>query len=112
MGQLIDDLLPLARITRAEPRLGPVALSEIARRIADELRQREPQRVVDFVIADAVAATGDANLLAIALSNLLENAWKFTAKKPVARIEFGVTQTGEDRIYYVKDMAPVSTWLT
>ncbi len=89
MGQLIDDLLQLSRVTRAEFHTGPVNLSEIARSIAADLRQSAPERHVEFVIPDGVTARGDARLLRAALDNLLGNAWKYTGKHETARIEFG-----------------------
>jgi light-regulated signal transduction histidine kinase (bacteriophytochrome) len=89
MAELIDALLALSRVTRAEFQRERVDLSAIVREIAEELRQREPQRGVEFVVADGLTAEGDARLLRAALENLLGNAWKYTAKQPQARIEFG-----------------------
>src|SRR5690606_2741330 len=76
MGQLIDDLLKLSRLTRDEMRLERVDLSALARSIAAELREMEPERNVTFAIADGLTAMGDARLLRAALQNLLANAWK------------------------------------
>ncbi len=103
MGQLIDDLLKLSRVTRAEMRRETVDLSQMARTIAEELRKAQPERQVEFVIAEGLIAHGDAHLLQVALANLLDNAWKFTSKKPHARIEFGSTQHGGERVYFVRD---------
>jgi PAS domain S-box-containing protein len=103
MGQLIDDMLTLSRITRADIAIGPVDLSSIARDVAAELEQGDPERKVEFVIQDGVAARGDARLLKVALENLLGNAWKFTSKHPRARIEFGVEQQSGERVYFVRD---------
>jgi PAS domain S-box-containing protein len=90
MAELIDALLALSRVTRAELRREPVDLSRLAREIAAELRRSEPERGVQFVVADGLTAEGDARLLRAALENLLGNAWKYSAKQPQARIEFGM----------------------
>ena len=94
MGHLIDDLLNLSRITRGEMVRQPVNLSALAREVVAELRQREPDRVVETVIADGLAADGDPRLLRVALANLIGNAWKFTSKTPQARIEVGFLSGG------------------
>ncbi|MFH0953735.1 MAG: PAS domain-containing protein [Verrucomicrobiota bacterium] len=98
MSRLIEDLLSLARLTQQAMRRAPVDLSRVARSIADELKQREPGRNVDFVIADGVTAEGDADLLEIVMQNLLENAWKFTSKKGQAKIEFGCLSISDFRL--------------
>ena len=103
MAQLIDDLLTLSRVTRSEMRLETVNLSALARAIAAELRRPQPERPVEFVIADGLVARGDPGLLRVALVNLLGNAWKFTGKHPRARIEFGVTSPNGQPIYFVRD---------
>ena len=89
MDLLIEDLLKLSRVTRAELQRQPVNLSLAAEAIASELRKAEPERVVDLVIAPDLSAEGDERLLRIALDNLLRNAWKFTVRQPLARIEVG-----------------------
>ena len=91
MGQLINDLLNLSRITRSELTCQPVDLSDIAQEIVAELQKRDPQRQVEFVIAKSLIVQGDAHLLRIALQNLLENAWKFSGTRQKARIEVGQT---------------------
>jgi two-component system, sensor histidine kinase and response regulator len=89
MGQLIDDLLRLSRIRGAEIRPQSFCLSELVSTIAAELRAGDPARSVEFLVQPEVHVYADAALLRIALENLLRNAWKFTSKKPSARIEFG-----------------------
>lgn len=93
MGQMIEGLLALSRVTREELRHAPVDLTALAREIAADLQQRDPGRaeLVEFVIAEHVTAEGDARLLRIALENLLGNAWKYTGKHERARIEFGIS---------------------
>jgi PAS domain S-box-containing protein len=103
MGQLIDDLLRLSRVTRAEMEREAVDLSELARGLAEELRRGEPARVVEMVIAPGTTAVGDPKLLRIALQNLLANAWKFTAKQAQARIEFGAAPREGQLVFFVRD---------
>lgn len=103
MAGLIDDLLKLSRLTRADMALEPVDLGELACAVADELRAQEPAREVAFEIAADAIVQGDKRLLAILIQNLLGNAWKFTSKHPRARIEFGVAERDGERVYYVRD---------
>ncbi len=103
MGQLIDDLLALSRVSRSEILREEVDLSEVARTIAAELQAREPERRVEFVIQDGVVANGDTRLLRVALENLLGNAWKFTGKRDQARIEFGLTEHDGQQACFVRD---------
>jgi signal transduction histidine kinase len=103
MGRLIDDLLNLSRVSRAEMRRERVNLSEIAGKIADMLRKTQPERQTEFIIAQSLVAHGDGQLLSLVLENLLDNAWKFTGKNPHAVIEFGITQHEGSRAYFVRD---------
>ncbi|HLH93876.1 MAG TPA: response regulator [Xanthobacteraceae bacterium] len=102
MARLIDDLLALSRVTRAELRRAPVDISALARSIAGRLAQASPQRVVELVIADGLRANGDDGLIAIALDNLLGNAWKFTRDTAQARIEVGESPD-EPGTFFVRD---------
>ncbi len=103
MAELIDDLINLSRVTRAEMRLEKVNLTDIALSIARELKEIQPDRKVEFLIADGIGASGDARLLRVVLDNLLGNAWKYTGKHPKARIEFGITGANGGSAYYVRD---------
>jgi PAS domain S-box-containing protein len=103
MGELIDGLLGMARLTRHELELEPVDLSLVARSITDRLRENDPQRQVDIVIAEGARAQGDRRLLEVVLQNLLANAWKFTRKQPQARIEFGREEGDEKPVFFVRD---------
>ncbi len=103
MGQLIDDLLKLSRVTRAELHREKVDLSEIARAAASELSRREPDRRVEVCIAEGVTAEGDAALLRLVLENLMGNAFKFTSKRVDARVEFGMERQNGGPVYYVRD---------
>ena len=103
MSQLIDDVLHLSRVTRADLRDQEVDLSSIAGLILTRLQESEPERKMDAKVRPGVLVTGDSQLLKIAMENLLENAWKFTAKEPESRIEFGMMQAGGEATYFVRD---------
>jgi light-regulated signal transduction histidine kinase (bacteriophytochrome) len=103
MAQLIDDLLNLSRVTRTEMRRGEVDLSALAGEVAENLRKAEPSRDAEIVVAPGLRASGDARLLRVVLVNLLDNAWKFTRKKPQARIEFGLADKDGEQAYFVRD---------
>ena len=103
MGHLIDDLLQLSRLARVEMRKEQVNLSAMAQTIAARLQEGEPQRQVKFKIQKGMSARGDARLLEVALTNLLDNAFKFTGKTPQARIEFGQTEIEGQRTFFVRD---------
>ena len=90
MAQLIDDLLNLSRVTRAPLNPEPTSLSTIAQHIIRELQQTEPNRIVEVAITPNIIANSDPRLMKVVLENLLNNAWKFTSKQQLARIEFGV----------------------
>lgn len=102
MDKLIEDLLKLSRVARGEIQHQPINLSGIAQQIADELTKTEPGRAVEFAIAPNVSANGDERLLRLVMDNLLRNAWKFTGKKPQARIEFG-RENGDTSPFFVRD---------
>jgi signal transduction histidine kinase/ligand-binding sensor domain-containing protein len=103
MGHLIEDMLKLSRVTRGELRMNPVNLSALVEEIAAELAREEPARKVNLTVAPGIAVVGDGNLLRIALENLLGNAWKFTSRREAAKIEFGVTEQGGQRVFFVRD---------
>lgn len=103
MGQLIEDLLKLSRISRCEMSQETVDLSALAEEVATELRRDQPERRVELVIVPGLMAQGDGRLLRVALENLLGNAWKFTGNHSHVRIEFGVTRHNDQRVYFVRD---------
>ena len=104
MSALIDDLLLLAQVSRAEMSLGPVDLSAEVAAIADELQAREPGRRVRFAIQDGVWVNADRTLIRTVVQNLVENAWKYTSKRDGATIEFGATAAEDAGVCcYVRD---------
>lgn len=103
MKSLIDDILNLSKISRQEIKKQQTNLSQIALSIIEELKASQPQRVVKVDIQDNMIANVDKNLIHIALSNLLGNAWKFTGKTPDARIRFNKQIKNGKSIYSIKD---------
>lgn len=104
MGQLIDDLLKLSRITMAEMSRDTVNLSMLAGCVAAELKKAAPGRKVEFIIEKGLTVTGDVRLLRVAMENLIGNAWKFTGNKEASRIEFGASGIKDGRrVFYVRD---------
>ncbi|HJQ35901.1 MAG TPA: ATP-binding protein [Thermoanaerobaculia bacterium] len=99
MRDLIDGLLQMSRLSRADVQREAVDLSAIARNVAGDLQQRDPARNVHFEIHDGVRAVGDERLLHAVVENLMSNAWKFTRERKQARIEFG----SSGGAYYVRD---------
>ena len=90
MGELIDGLLRLSRTTRGELRRDAVDLSALAARLLGELAAAEPEHRVTWTVAPGLAARGDERMIEVVLANLLDNAWKYTAKTPQPKIEVGV----------------------
>lgn len=103
MAELIDDLLELARVGRADLRRDRVDLSAIGRSVANELQKVEPGRQVQLDIEDGLIADGDRGLIRIVLENLFGNAWKFTAHVAPAKIQLGRAQADREIVYFVRD---------
>jgi light-regulated signal transduction histidine kinase (bacteriophytochrome) len=104
MAQLIDDLLALSKVTRAEMKDERVDLSDIAAQIVADLRRLPTERTVAVTIAPGMTATGDPHLVRLALQNLIENAWKFTGRREQATIEVGSTKDEDGTpAFYVRD---------
>jgi signal transduction histidine kinase len=103
MDDLINALLQLSRVSRAPIELKRVNLTAIAKTIVTRLRDAQPDRQAEFIIQPKLTAQCDANLLDIALHNLLDNAWKFTGRCSRTRIEFGKTNNKGNQAYFVRD---------
>ncbi|HEY1338820.1 MAG TPA: response regulator [Bryobacteraceae bacterium] len=103
MCELVEDLLNFSRLTRVEMNEQSADLSALVRSLAAELAGRDPERQVEFVIQDDVAAWCDPTLMRAALENLLENSWKFTRKHAHSRIEFGMTKGPDGPVYFLRD---------
>ena len=101
--ELVDELLNLARLSRAPLRREQVDLSAMALAIGAEMAAREPGRQVRLDVSEGIVASGDPVLLKLTLQNLLENAWKFTRQREQACIEFGVINHQGVPAYYVRD---------
>ena len=103
MGELIDDLLELAQVSRAELSRQRIDLSRIAAQIADRLHGEQPDRQVTCTIEREIFVDADRRLLQILLENLLGNAWKFTSKRPDAKIEVFAEKVGDAAVISVRD---------
>ena len=103
MGHLIDDLLMLSRVTRRDLVLEQVDLAGVARDVVADLREASPGRIVEVSMPETLPASGDPALLRIVVQNLFANAWKFTGRRKVAHIEFGVEDVDGAPAYFVRD---------
>ncbi|MBI5505743.1 MAG: PAS domain S-box protein [Deltaproteobacteria bacterium] len=103
MSDLIDGLLQLSRVVRTAVEWNPVDLSAVVGDLATEQRTADPGRTVAFDIAPGIVARGHEGLLRIALAQLIDNAWKFTARRESAHIWFGVEQHGDERVFFLRD---------
>lgn len=103
MGELIDDLLLLSRVGRAELTRDRTDISCIAQAVFEELKRKDTERRVQVRIAEELFAEADGRLVRVALDNLLGNAWKFTAKVPEPCIEVGVEQKEGGAVFFVRD---------
>lgn len=103
MGNLIDDLLTLSRLTRSQMQIQVVNLSTIADEILQELSNHDPERKVSTHVTPNLTARGDPTLLRVVLDNLLRNAWKFTSKQDRAEIEFGTEEKDGGSNFFVRD---------
>jgi len=103
MSALIDDLLDLSRISRTEIKRTAVDLTALAMQIISDIAAADPERRVEVNIGSNLDADGDERLMAVALHNLLENAWKYSSKTPDARIEFDSEERDGETVFYIRD---------
>jgi PAS domain S-box-containing protein len=103
MNKLIDDILRLSRVTRAELNRDKVDLTELALGIIEDIKSRDPERIVEIEVSPGLTTQADYRLLRVALENLLNNAWKFTRKAPNPRITVGKTTQRNKNIFFVRD---------
>jgi len=103
MGQLINDILDLSRLNRTPLAIKEVDLSLMANQTAKQLQERNPNRKLQFLIQDDIKARCDRRLIQIVFDNLLGNAVKYTSKKEEAIIEFGLEQTDNVKLFFIKD---------
>ncbi len=103
MAELINDMLELSRLSRAEMSMAEVDLTGLAREVVEDLRRIEPGRNVTFEITDGLATKGDRKLLHAVLENLMGNAWKFIFGKKSARIDFGSEAKDGRTVFFVRD---------
>jgi PAS domain S-box-containing protein len=103
MSQLIATLLNFSKLSNQELKKQEVDLGNIAAGVAAELQRRNPERMVTFTIASDAFCIGDPHLLRVVLENLMGNAWKYSAKRTTAEIEFGSNGTGDEQAFYVRD---------
>lgn len=103
MGELIDDMLQLSAVSRSEIRTELVNLSDLAQSVFAALKEQQPDRQVEMSVENGITTKGDKKLLQIVLENLIGNAWKYSKKQQIAKIEFGEFQKGKKRIFFIKD---------
>ena len=103
MGILIDDLLALSRISRSELHLETVNISALTHEILTNLERTQPGRKIELIMDEGLAVEADERLLRIGMENLLNNAWKFTSRCPIAHITVGKEGWNGTPVYYVRD---------
>ncbi len=103
MGDLIEDMLKLSRVNRAELTSELIDLTALARTQAEDMTARDPGREAEFIIAPSMTAQGDRRLVQILIGNLMDNAWKFTKSRPKARIEIGRLTENGTAAFFVRD---------
>ena len=103
MGRLIDDMLELSRVSRGEFERSHIDLSALVKKIIRHLQESQPRDNVHVTVAPGLEVNGDRRLLEVLLDNLLGNAWKYTARRERAEIEFGEMEQDGERVFFVRD---------
>ena len=103
MGNIIDDLLRLSRISRADFNPGEINLSELVQANIDKMRQQDPSRIVEVDVEPNIYTVGDFSLLDIAMQNIISNAWKYSSKSAHPKIRFAKSTVDGQTAYYIKD---------
>ncbi|MEH6566239.1 MAG: PAS domain S-box protein [Halopseudomonas sp.] len=103
MSKLIDDLLLLARVSRADVLSAEVNLSNLAESAVQNLKELQPEREIDIQIQKGICVEGDLALLQVTVQNLIGNAWKFTGKTEHPQIQVGTEIQDEEEVIFVRD---------
>jgi two-component system NtrC family sensor kinase len=103
MGELIDDLLQLSKVGRAELHRERVELSTLALEVVAALQAQDPDRIVDVSVQAGLTVDADSRLMRIVLENLLGNAWKFTGKVQHPKVELGATMLDGNQTFFIRD---------
>ncbi len=104
MNSMIDALVDLHGISSQPLSADPVALTALVQSIVDELQSVKPKdHPVDISVEPGMSCRGDRVLLRLALFNLIENAWKYSANKPDATISVDTVMLHDTRVYRVTD---------
>jgi light-regulated signal transduction histidine kinase (bacteriophytochrome) len=103
MNKLIGTLLEFSRLAHIEPHRETVDATAMAREVIEELKCAESERSVEVCIGNGITVYADPNLLRIALTNVLGNAWKYTRLRDSALVEFGMEELDGEKVYFVRD---------
>ena len=103
MGNLIDDLLKLSRLSRSDMKYEKLDLSNMVKNILESFQKSNPERKANFKISNSIFAACDKGLIEIMLKNLLGNSWKFTSQKEFTEIEFDMFKKDDQNIFFIKD---------
>ena len=95
--------MALSRVGRTFFIPEPLDLGVIVKEKAEELKRREPERQVEFIVSEDAKTLGDVRLISVLVDNLIRNAWKFSSKHPTARIELGTLEQNGETVFFVKD---------
>lgn len=103
MNMIVDEMLTLSKVGKKELDLKRVDLTSMARTIIGNLKKAAPERNVTFEVGERLIVSADEKLMEIALTNLLGNAWKYTARKESGLIAFGRMRQGGEDVFFVRD---------